>query len=121
MLVNSFYSLLSFTIGGNKAKASIKINRDNPVFDGHFPDKPVVPGVCSIQIIQELAEKLCSKKLTLANADNIKFLNIINPDENPEVDIELTYEYIKEDIIDVRAEIMADKNILIKFRGQFKC
>jgi 3-hydroxyacyl-[acyl-carrier-protein] dehydratase len=121
MLENNFYTTISFAAENNGAKSRVKLNRQHPVFIGHFPEVPVVPGVCSVQMIQELAEKAVSAKLMLSNGDNIKFLGVINPDENPELDIELTYKTDDKGEIAASASISGNGTVFLKFKGQFKC
>lgn len=121
MLENNFYSIISFIAENNGVKAKLKLNRHHPIFTGHFPEVPVVPGVCSIQMIQELTEKAISEKLMLTRGDNIKFLGVINPDENPELDIELTYNTDNKGEIAASANISGNGTVFLKFKGQFKC
>lgn len=121
MLEGIFYSTISYSHIGNDVKASLKLNRESSVFAGHFPDMPVVPGVCSIQMIQELIEKAISKKIMLINADNIKFLGIINPEITPEIDIEITYRFDDQGNIITSAVIVSNETIFLKFKGIFKC
>lgn len=92
MLLDSFYSIkLSGSTEPNSIKTTLNINKDHPIFNGHFPGTPVVPGVCMMQIMKELLEKEVHKSLQLSSAANIKFLSVINPIENPEVLVELKY------------------------------
>ncbi|MFA6714716.1 MAG: hypothetical protein WCS27_05030 [Victivallaceae bacterium] len=50
-------------------------------FKGHFPDKAIVPGVCLLEAVGILLEKVLGKKLKLEKVLSVKFLNIIQPDE----------------------------------------
>lgn len=121
MLEEKFYSITSCLLEENMAKASIKLNRQNAIFNGHFPEIPIVPGVCSVQMIHELLEKAISKKLMLTEADNIKFLGMMNPDETQDVEIEITYKYNDQGNILTSATITGKGVIFIKFKGLFKC
>jgi len=121
MLADNFYETVSYTSEVGGAKATLRLNRQSPIFNGHFPGTPIVPGVCSIQMIQELLEKATSKKFMLTGADNIKFLGIINPDEIPEIDVELTFKQEDQGAIAVSATIAGNGNVLLKFKGRFKC
>ena len=44
-----------------------------------------------MQMIKELLEESIQKSLKLTSAGNIKFLSVINPIENPEIEIEVKY------------------------------
>ena len=58
MLEHYLYDILS----AEEGDFNIIILEDSPIFKGHFPEYPVVPGVCLMQIIKELAEKKTQKK-----------------------------------------------------------
>ena len=49
----------------------------------HFPDNPVTPGVCLLQMATEMLEQKYAKRLLLCKAKSIKFKKIIGPDEEP--------------------------------------
>src|SRR5688572_9736443 len=93
MLLKDFYTLHQVTsqVEPNKTKitAGLTINQAHHIFEGHFPGLPIVPGVCMVQIIKEIAERQLSKKLLMTAASNIKFLSVINPLNNSEVNAEV--------------------------------
>ncbi len=99
---------------------SIGLNRDHPVFEGHFPGNPVVPGVCQVEIIKELVSGIVEKDITLASSDNIKFLNMISPKANPDVNVKLTIKMKTVDQWDVSATISKGDLVFIKFKGIFR-
>ena len=121
MLADKFYYTLSYTTADNGAKATLKLNRQSPIFSGHFPETPVVPGVCSVQMIQELIEKATAKRLMLISADSLKFLGLINPDETPEIDIEVSFKGEEQGEFTATATITSKGTVLLKFKGRFKC
>lgn len=61
----------------------IALRPDSPVYAGHFPGFPVTPGVALLTIVRELLETRLHKSLTLASADDVKFLRPLTPDNNP--------------------------------------
>ena len=87
--LNGLYTLDKLTVAETKATANITINKDHIVFNGHFPGNPVMPGVCMMQIIKEITEKIVEKKLFMDSASNIKFMAIINPFKTPEIELQL--------------------------------
>ena len=88
-MLNNFYTLNSISTQGLQTKASITINKDHEVFKGHFPGNPVTPGVCMMQIIKELTEKVLGKRLFMQSSSNIKFMALINPEKTPELSLDL--------------------------------
>lgn len=70
----------------------IRLNAEHPVFRGHFPALPVVPGVCLLQIIKECAEQTCHKELQYTQISSCKFLSAVNPGKTPELKLTLEME-----------------------------
>lgn len=91
ILLNDFYSIIQKDSAPGTLKAKIAINAKHRIFEGHFPGLPVVPGVCMLQIVRELMEVDLKKELRISQADNMKFLSVINPQENSEVDASIGY------------------------------
>jgi len=92
MLRNKFYRTLFLdkqVVGSIESR--VLINLEDPIFEGHFPDVPVVPGVCMLQMIKELLEDRIGKPLQLLKAGNLKFLAVINPRLNSELSISISY------------------------------
>ena len=57
MLIEGLYSTETFDKNEEGISAQIKLNPKHEIFKGHFPGKPIMPGVCMIQIIKELTER----------------------------------------------------------------
>jgi len=118
-LLHDFYSIASFSAQDQKVLASIVINKDHPVFAGHFPNRPVTPGVCMMQIIKELAEKWATHTLILKKARNVKFMAIINPEEHPNIQVTLDVEE-EDGLLSVKSITSFDDTVALKFSGVFQ-
>lgn len=68
----------------------IGLNALHPIFQAHFAGNPVMPGACIAQMIKELATNQMSAPLYIRSVKNMKFLNVINPQETPEISVQLT-------------------------------
>lgn len=99
-------------------KAIVHINAAHEVFDGHFPEIPVLPGVCMIQIIKELIEKKYTINTSLKEADMIKFLSMMNPRINHELLVDIQ---IKEETTTSISYMATMKNagvLILKYSGR---
>lgn len=116
MLRDKFYELKTLKPVGdsdNEFEAVVRLNKDSEIFKGHFPDNPVAPGVCMVQILKELTSKITKTKLTMQSASNIKFMALINPELNP--DVKFTIHITQEnDTIQVRNKCYLDEIIALK-------
>lgn len=120
-LFNSFYKIINLDESqSDKLIALVKIDKLHPIFKGHFPNHPVTPGVCTMQIIKELSEKWSDKKLMLKTARNVKFMAIINPELNENVQFEIQFEQFSDEELSVKSTVSIDENPALKFSGVFQ-
>ncbi len=91
MLLENFYTIKSKQVNEDQINHTfeIEINNKHAIFKGHFPDNPVMPGVCMMQIIKEITESVIGKKIFMEKCSNVKFLAIINPDKTSKLTLEL--------------------------------
>ena len=76
---SDFFGLESMTHDEAGIEALLHINPAHPIFEGHFPGQPVVPGVCMLQLIKEVAETALSRSLFLKQVAQVKFLQVLVP------------------------------------------
>ena len=92
MLKDGFYKVLSKGITGETSfMSTILIDKDHDIFKGHFPEIPIVPGVCMMAVIKELLTEHLEKPLILQSASILKFLSLINPLQHTQVDVSIKY------------------------------
>jgi len=120
MLAGNFYTILETQQTAQSFAAVLALNAAHPIFEGHFPGQPVVPGVCMMQTIQELLEKGLQRKLLLLKAANMKFLAMINPVVQPQVNTELQYTLQDDGTVRASAVIKSETTVFMKFQGTFK-
>ena len=120
MLKNKIYTLEAIHSGeADQLTAEIHLIRSHPVFDGHFPGNPVLPGVCTVQIIKELLEEALQRQLRMTNASNIKYLGFINPDHHPLLRFNMVLKQGESGLVGVNATVMFEEIVLCSFKGAF--
>lgn len=93
MLVKDFY-----TIDGKQVQDdgsviyAVQLNPNHDVYKGHFPEKPITPGVCNIQMIKELAEYARGKAFTLKDIDRCRLTSMVTPDGSPKLNIKVQFD-----------------------------
>lgn len=116
MLINDFYTCHDIRQSDNEFNCRIVFNEGHDIFKGHFPDHPVVPGVCMMEIVKELLQSQVDKTLMLSNADNVKFLRLITPDVQPIIKISWKE---TEGGYHANATFSMDSSVLFKLGGQY--
>ena len=79
MLLKNFYSVLESSEENGKHFTQIKINKEHEIYDGHFPGRPVTPGVILMNLFKEEAERRCGCKLQFKKGNNVKFMAVVDP------------------------------------------
>src|SRR6476620_8303062 len=114
MLLGSFFTIEEQQLNGKEVNATLQVNAAHPIFQGHFPGQPVVPGVCMIQMIKELLEIVLAEQFQLKTAASLKYLSVLNPVENPEVKASFTCEPA-DGLVAVTGKLFRDETIFLKF------
>ena len=119
ILAGDFYTVVNTIAEAEKIEATLKINPDHEIFQGHFPGQPVVPGVCMMQIVKETLETATSRSLRLHTGLDLKFLSVIDPTKNNTVHLETSYSVLASGDINVTARLFLAETTFFKFKGVF--
>ncbi|BAU54308.1 3-hydroxyacyl-ACP dehydratase [Mucilaginibacter gotjawali] len=103
----------------NAISATIDINKDCDIFNGHFPGQPVIPGACMLQIVKEVLEQALGTPLRLKKAEHLKFLTMIDPETTPSANLDVAYKSVSEGHICITAKLVKGAVVCFKFQGTF--
>ncbi|MBF4464766.1 3-hydroxyacyl-ACP dehydratase [Flavobacterium sp. LC2016-12] len=121
MVLKDFYKVLSEEkTSDSKYSITILVNEKHEVFKGHFPGNPIMPGVCMIQIIKELTEKITQETLMIQTLTNVKFMALINPENNPELRLELDITLTEDNLVKVKNTTYFNETVALKLSNVYK-
>lgn len=89
--------------GEGEAVYRIELLADSLIYQVHFPGRPITPGACMIQIVQELAQAYFGNPfLQVKHISNLKFLALLEPQHHLCVSVVLsgTPDHLKAEIRD---------------------
>lgn len=112
MLKDEMYTVIDMTDG-----YKLRLHPDYIIYRAHFPGRPITPGVCQLQIIQELLECKFNHKLSLSEVVNVKYLAPISPVETPYIIVRFSS---LKDYHAIGSIVSEDRRILTKFSLLFK-
>lgn len=121
MLKDDFFTISSIQKENNSFKIVLELNAIHKIFEGHFPGQPIVPGACMLQMVKEVTEIILSKKVRLIKASNLKFLQLINPNEHRILQMDLTVNISEDGMANVSANLINGVSVCFKFSGSFQC
>ena len=85
------------SIDGNRIVAQKNVSINEPYFEGHFPNHPIMPGVLQLEAIAQVAGILMLKKAEnfgklayFMAAENVKWRKPVLPGDVLTIDVELT-------------------------------
>ena len=118
MLLKDYYSIISQS--ADEATGAqlfrIRLNPEHEIYQGHFPEKAVSPGVCNLQIMKECAERIVSKELTIKTMAQCKMPAMITPDGTPELTVSVVVSET-EGGYQMTASIINESTTYITFKG----
>lgn len=104
----------------NKSMVGIKnVTFNEPFFNGHFPENPVMPGVLIIEALGQTGAVLMSKSLEVSvegktiffmGVDGVKFRSPVRPGDQLRMHVEVTRH--RGDVFKFRGEAFVNKKIV---------
>ena len=88
---------------------TVTLNGKHPIYAAHFPGNPITPGVCIIQMVEELLSLMTNHTLPLVTLHNVNFLSTIIPGETGALKLSLQADD-SIDSVKVKA-VVADENV----------
>lgn len=90
-LEGSFYSIESLELTGEGVlTAEVVLNADHEIYAGHFPQRAVVPGVCTLTIVRECIGVALGRDVVLKEVKECKFVAAVLPEVTRRLRLSLT-------------------------------
>ena len=110
-LENNLYTVLDEKIDGWNACFTVKLNASSFIYQAHFPNEPITPGVCIVQMGEELIGKLLVANgikgdVEIDKIKNVKFLSVLTPQNSDAVIYEMKKVSLSEDSRQVKAQVI---------------
>ncbi len=100
--------------GGEEGLFKVRLNAEHAIFGGHFPDYPILPGICSMMIVRECASRMVGSCLEYSIIKDSKFLSAIVPGVELDVRVKVAQE---EELYVVDATICVDEKVMLKLKA----
>lgn len=121
MLRDFFYKICSVIEKSEQStRLGIVFDPDHPIYQGHFPENPVTPGVCLIEMVKEVVSDQLNEEIMLVEAGQIKFLNPLIPDRKAVLEMAVEMNKVRSSGVKVKAQISDENQVYFKFSGLFQ-
>ena len=61
---------------------NVVLSPEHQIYAGHFPGKPVVPGVCTLTIIKEIVGEVLGRDVRFDTIKECKYISALVPEKN---------------------------------------
>ncbi|MDX1542522.1 MAG: hydroxymyristoyl-ACP dehydratase [Christiangramia sp.] len=119
MILKDFYEVSQTEPKEDFQLTSLRVNKNHEIYNGHFPGRPVTPGVVLMQLFKEEAERVFEGPLQLVRADNVKFMAVFDPTDDDELILESQLEQNGE-FIKLKGIAKNNKGIVLKINSLYK-
>lgn len=120
MLHNDFYKLREQVETDTGWDFKVELNPNHEIYTGHFPNQPIVPGVCNLQIIRECAEGVLKQKVQIVTISSCKYLAVVDPSKNKDLSIQLNLKELGNSEYTLQAVGTFDQTDFIKLKATLK-
>ncbi len=90
-----------------------RVEPSHKVFEGHFPEQPVVPGVCTMAMVKECCSELLSRPVRYDYVKEVKFLSAIVPSIHNELSVTVE---IDEDM-NLKSVVTHKEQVMMKLKA----
>lgn len=119
-MLKDFYTLNTLQqTAANSYLCTLTLNANHPIFKGHFPNNPVTPGVCMMQIVKNITEQITDNQLQLIQMTNVKFTALINPELHPFLQLSLSLQTQDGQVL-VKSDTSYENTIALKLTNNYK-
>ncbi len=116
VIMGGYYIIDSVMGEGDETIFCVTLLPDFCAYKGHFPGKPISPGVCNMQMIKECAEQLAGQRLFLGYIAQCRFSAVITPQTTPHLRIRMQLSQA-DGLWKVKASVSDDTTNYIDFKG----
>jgi 3-hydroxyacyl-[acyl-carrier-protein] dehydratase len=104
----------------DSAKVDVQLNPNHDIFKGHFPQQPVLPGACMVQMLRDILQKITDTKLEFHRGQNIKFISLVVPGGNNLLTFQIQTKINADGLLSVNSTLYSQEIASMKFSGTYK-
>ncbi len=111
--LHNLFQLRLLTKEENSYQFVCTIDQNHPIFSGHFPQMPVMPGVCLLHAIKNATKEVIGKTVFFCKIRECKFLSVINP----QVTKEFVLEFSLSEQNEIKGAVFVDNTQCMKLKA----
>lgn len=118
-MLEGLFTIENITPTDEGLSARLRLNPSHPVFEGHFPQRPVLPGVCQMYALREVLCRFHGRDIRWESVREIKFLSPILPPDDTELTLSVRESVAEGDKMKIEAVLATQTARKTKIRAIF--
>lgn len=119
-LRGTYYKEWSAHYGGDEASFHVELLPGCDVYRGHFPARPICPGVCHIGMLKECMEEAVGVKLAIDTIKQCRMTAVASLEFCSELDIRMHIQCLGESRWAVQARLYDTERTYMEYKGEMK-
>lgn len=117
-LKDNYYQLAAVHMGNGHGMFHLLLNPDCDVYQGHFPDNPVCPGVFHIGMLKDCVRILTGRKVFVSSIKQCRLTSVATPAACPELKLTVGLQPTEDGGYDVAALLKDEARTYMEYRGR---
>jgi len=118
---DKFFSIIKRSdVSNSEVNFTVHLHSKHTIYQAHFPNNPITPGVCIIQIVKELFSFLTQTNYTIKKIKTVKFTHPINPTIHNTVNFNIKWEEKNTDLFWVKVTVSAGDVVFSKIINELQ-
>ena len=112
VLEGDFYKIIEISRQENDYEVIAELSETHPIYAGHFPSQPVVPGMCTLTIIRECLHKILNRDIIFNQIKECKFVSALIPRKGLVIRLEMNVDQSR-----VRCMVYEGETVVLKLKA----
>lgn len=117
MMPEGLYRIAAAGEDGGFRIYDVEIDPSHAVFEGHFPDNPVLPGVCTLMMVRACASDALGAEMSYAEVKESKFLSAVIPGKHDRLTVKIRLGESDGEWVPLSALVLACGETVLKLKA----
>ena len=112
VLEGDFYKIIEISRQENDYEVIAELSETHPIYAGHFPSQPVVPGMCTLTSIRDCLHKILNRDIIFNQIKECKFVSALIPRKGLSISLKINV-----DEPNVKCMVYEGETVVLKLKA----
>jgi 3-hydroxyacyl-[acyl-carrier-protein] dehydratase len=116
--MEGLYRIDTLSYQDAKATGEIHLDTKHDIFKGHFPQQPILPGVCQMEIVSDIVSKVLQSKIVFFKSKSLKYTQMVDPSNTPVLSFEIEIKVVESEVVAI-GKLFKEEAVFFKFNIEY--